>query len=317
MENLYRAETQSLVKKTALEMDYQPNRGARAMRSQKNKLVGFVAKSFEQGKIENYTLYPFLIGLTQELKRADYHVTLVDLTEIKTKEASDIPKILREHFFDALIVHYAAPENLSHWANTLKIPVIWWDSGKPLPHAHLYRDEKKVGTELTNQLLELGHQKIAFMSSKNSWEKYSRGEVLHYSYAARYESYAAAMKAKKMDTQVVTGYAVQDLAEQLKHFESTAVIIHGEIPVPLLLAAQKLDLKIPQDLSIASFDVEEKIIKSDYPIGGITYDRTEAGVQAGRLVLEAIQHPTLTTPSYSYTGTFQMGESIASPRKHA
>ncbi len=316
MESLYRPETRALVQKAAADLDYQPNRGARAMRSQKSRVIGFAAQSQGQnGALENYTIYPFLVGLNRGLTSADYHVTLVELREISAHGETGIPNILRERFFDGLIVHYGAPQDLAAWSDSLKIPVLWWDSGKPEKTGHLYRDEGAVGAELTRRLIGLGHTSILFMTGESGWEKYQRGEEMHFSFGERYQSYAREMTAAGLKEEALVGYEVGELAAQLKNQNATAVVVNGEIPVPLLMAAQKLGLEIPGDLTIASLDVEARIVKSGHHLGGITYDRVEAGEMAAKRILSALSSPNPEIPSHSYTGNYQTGHTISSPRK--
>lgn len=315
MADLYRPETRAEVIRAAQEVGYKVNRSAQTMRSQKTKTIGFAAANTSaSGQLDNYTLYPFLVGLSRGLSRNDYHVVLVDLKEISDGDEAAFPKILREHFFDGLVVHYGAPAQLAGWAAALGIPVLWWDSELGKPEAHLTRDENAVSRNLTQKLIALGHKKIAMQVGKTGWEKYQRGEFLHYSFAARYQSYEAEMNAAGLAPIPLVGYTPMDLADQLKAEDATAVIVPGDISMSYIQAAQKLGWQIPKDLTIASLDIEARVPRPQV-VGGFTYDRLAAGERAAALLLDWLASEKKSIPSETFTGEYREGDTIAAPRK--
>ncbi|MBL8993639.1 MAG: LacI family DNA-binding transcriptional regulator, partial [Spirochaetia bacterium] len=167
---------------------------------------------------------------------------------------------------------------------------------------------------LTRKLIALGHKKIAIQVGQTGWEKYKRGEFMHYSFVARVESYEAAMKAAGLKPIPLLGYNPDELASQLKAEDVTALIVHGEISMAYIQAAHKLGWEIPRELTVASLDIEARVPRPQV-VGGFTYDRYAAGQKAAALLLEWLGAGKKSIPSETFTGDYREGDTIAGPRK--
>jgi DNA-binding LacI/PurR family transcriptional regulator len=314
----YDPETQSRVRKIALKQHYRPQRSGRVLRSQSTGMVGFVAANYspDDDYLEHYDVYPFLVGASHYLTRHNYHVGLVETAETESANDEELPHCLREKFFDGFIAHWGLAERFQEVVRVLDIPVIWWDVGLFAPHNCLDRDELTITQALTQSLIELGHRRIGLMMGQRTWQQYQlTGKPPHYSYGLRLEGYRAEMRRHNLPEVLLVGYDVAALAAQMQQHQLTAVITQSAANVPLVqLAAQMSGWRVPQDLSIATLDVETRMRPRDRKIGGMSYDRYTIGQQAAGMLLDTLRSRDKMSPSIKFSGEFSVGDTIGQAR---
>lgn len=295
---MYSEETARRVLQMAEKLGYVPNRAARAMRTKRTGVVGFVAANFsESGEtVENYGVHPFLVGLNHVLSPSGRHVALVELSELELKKSETLPGALRERFFDALVVHYGLSSSALHLLEEFEVPTIYWDSGIFNKENCVHRDEFEVGRRVTQRLLELGHRRIALSVGRTNWQEYQKGGSVHYSFASRYEGFESAMKAKGFRPRVLTGYQPEDLARQIEKEQITGIIVQGGY-MQMLVAATALGKRIPRDLSVLSCDLEASVKDRGEASGGARYNRYQAGRLVGDLLLKRLESDGASVPS--------------------
>ncbi len=286
----YSKQTAERVMQVAQEIGYLPNRAARAMRTRETGVIGFVSANFSDktGNVENFGVHPFLVGLNHVLSSSGRHVALVELKELEVEQSHELPDALRESFFDALVVHYGVSEEALHLLEKHKVPLIYWDSASLNEVNCVYRNEVEVGRAVTQRLCDLGHKRIAFMTSRSSWEDINAGRSRHHSTKDRYEGYLLAMKVNRLKSEIVSGYQVEEMAEQIKQLGITGVVMQGGY-VQLLRAAALLNRRIPDDLSVLTCDLETSIKDRGDVSGGACYNRYQAGRIVGEMLLKRLK----------------------------
>ncbi len=305
---LYRDDTVAAVTKAARELGYRPNRAAQAMRSKRTRVAGFLTENFSRAGncLANHVVYPFLIGASHFLVERDYHIALVELDEVEFENPDQPPQVLTERFFDGLIIHFGVSEMVQSAVRTLEIPAIWWDSGSFDARDCIYRDEETVGFDLTEELLNLGHRRIAFSGHDLKGEQPGR----HFSTPHRHRGYQKAMRKAGLEPLSIESSSDDDLVARLSSLKPTAVVIlglGGSEQLAMFGAAARLGWKIPEDLSVATCDREALI---GVPYGGFTYDRYSTGRQAAAMLLKKLEDPDLRLDSVKVTGEFKPGKTI-------
>lgn len=293
---LFSEATQKKVLGAARSLGYVPNRAARSMRTQRTGVIGFVASNFskEDRVVDNYAVHPFLVGLNHVLAPTGRHVALVELDEMELRSGS-LPLAMQERFFDALVVHYGLARQSLHALDQSRIPVVYWDSGQFSTANCVYRDELAVGRAVTERLLELGHERIAFHTgSGHNWTRYRDGEFVHFSFAQRYEGYAWVLRSANLPVLRVKGYDPAALSRQIMEKEITAVISSTILPFVRAVALQGKQL--PDALSILSCDVEGGVFNRN-AIGGAIYNRYEAGRIAADMIIRRLESSGVDAPN--------------------
>ena len=311
--NFSRPETRARVFEVARQLDYKPNRAAQAMKARRNRVVGFVAAntSAETGILHNAVAYPFLIGLSHALTQRGYHVCLVELSEVEISAQAPLPDVLRERFFDGLVLHYGLSPRAAHLLPEFDVPAIWWDSGRFEPQGCLFRNERAVGAQITQKLVDLGHRRIACFFTPGLWRDQQAGRWVHYSFVHRWESYCQILKENGLEPIAIASKDADEVAAEIKKLGVTAVInLSGSYQV-LERAACRLQKRIPRDLSLATFDREARLGREAISIGGMTYDRYGAGQSAAQMLFELLDGAADSIPSIELGGQFDIGDTIA------
>ncbi len=315
-DDLYKKETVERVRKAASEAGYRRSLAARMLLTNSSRMVGFVTLSLEdRGTVKNAVVYPFLVGATDYLAERDYHLVLVPIKEL----LGEMPRILRDQFFDALILQLGPWDRIVKHGQLNSTPALYWDSGKLESANCLYRDEELVGTEITRRLLALGHRRIAFAMTSTDWAGVrtdsNEQTTAHFSVAFRYRGYQKAMQDAGLPVIHIETAPAVVLADRLLEANPTAVIILGGSGYGAFeMAARRIGWPVPERLSIVSCDIDPSVQGEDaVKLGGYTYDRYKAGQFAGEMLIEILQSEQRTTPSRVLTGSFRLGETLIRP----
>ncbi len=312
--NRYAEATRRRILDYARRNEYYPDRIARAMKSEKSGVFGFVTSSYSAATscVENAIAFPFLVGMSHRATAQGYHVGLIELDELEVHgRKGRLPPALKEKFFDGLVVHYGLSKTVHRLLLSLNVPVIWWDSGLFEPSCCLYRDERKIVTEILEELTRLGHRRIVYHLRIENFERTRSGIPVHFSYRQRYETYVAEMKHRRLPVTVISGAAADSLAATLRDSGITAVITNNIPNENLLLAACRTGRSIPEDLSIVACSLESRVSGKAIDYSGMKYDRYEAGERAVEMLAELLRNPDRPPASVRLSGTFHPGETLA------
>ncbi|RMD76115.1 MAG: LacI family transcriptional regulator [Lentisphaerae bacterium] len=309
---LYREETINKVREVAREMNYRPNRAAQAVRKQRMGTIAFLAPNCLNGtELTNYLIYPFLVGANHFLITRKFHLLLMEIDEFPAKQAASP---LDEAFADGFIVHFGIPQYICEEIIRTGIPTVWWDSNTMQPMNCINRNEYEVGYRITRELLDLGHRRIAFYGYELEDDPITNPGC-HYSSRDRYRGYCHAMEEAGLPVLVIERTDVEGIRRNLLAQRPTAVITLGSSPhcgpAEIAHAAATIGLKVPDQLSIASCDLEARIRPAVFQIGGMTYDRFQTGWEAAQMLFEIIGNNGKPTSSRSFSGEFRLGHTIA------
>ena len=168
--------------------------------------------------------------------------------------------------------------------------------------------------QLTNHLLQLGHRRIAAIC----------GPTYYLSNAKeRFEGFAAAMREAGIDIQQNYPYIFkgefchQSGVDALNYFMSlpqmpTAIVSHNvTMSMGFLAKAYERKLRIPEDVSFASYDDIPNAELMRVRPTAVVFDVKEMGFQIGRAILNRIDHPTLPNHAYIFDPTMVQGNSLA------
>ena len=331
--SLYDPRTIERVRVASTSLNYRPNRSAQAMRRSRTQIVGFVTWTVAKDQfIANPHGYSFLVGLTHFLAKHEHHVTLIELSELAAEESTQIPSILRSHFCDALVLHEGVWGDVIKWEQQLNTPLLWWDAGLFNKHGCLNRDEKKVGKVLCEELLVRGHRRVAYVFPKSAYRRYQGGRdkasesfkrsvqpgaeinmPSHFSERDRLAGYLLALKNARLKPLFVVGDTVEELTESMRTADPDSLIVGSDRYDAFLLAAASLGRKIPEQISVASCDVDTRMGSTyEFRTGGLRYDRYAAGEIAGEMVLKMLASPNKQVPSRTLFDGFEPGKTILS-----
>ena len=311
----YKAETRERVLKAAAEMGYRPNEAARAITSGRFGCVALVlGTDFNRSNIPP----PFLRGVHDALAKSDWHLTFTMLPDEQLGTEQGLPKILRHWFADGLLLNYThrIPVHMQELIEKYKLPSIWINSIQKADCVH--PDDRGAGEMATQHLLNAGHKDIALVDYSHPLEELS---TLHYSATDRMGGYQEAMKAAKLASRVIrpaTSNIPGGRVEQIKAWLSrpdrpTAAVVYGNHDgIVLYHTACLLNIKVPEELSIVSFDdAPFELLGRRFSMCQVpSYD---VGFEAIELLRKKIEAPVKALPPRALPFTWVHGETIAKP----
>jgi len=183
------------------------------------------------------------------------------------------------------------------------------------PHSaarSIFFDDIRGAYELTNYLISLGHVHIGFAGNLNlPW------------YFRRFQGYRnaieeAGLKVISSDLRTLDGEEMGYLGSRLilqQHPRPTAIFAADD-PAGrgVYRAARDLDLKVPEDLTVAGFNDTPDAAALHPPLTTVKVFTEELGRQAGELLFKQIAEPDVAAPSVVLPTQLIRRESSSSPR---
>jgi LacI family transcriptional regulator len=247
-----RPETRARVQQAMEELDYHPSRSVRRGRAARGGYVGVLVHFFE-----GPSAYQRLRGIVTRLQPHGFEVVLfiVDSPERARQRIVELP---RNQQLDGLIV-MSLPlrqQEGEHLAEA-RFPTVLIDTHHPaLPSVTI--DDRAGGTMATNHLLDLGHERVAFVGEPH------RNPFGFIASRFREEGYQAALAAAKFGGR--GGYikhgphlrsSGRQMATELFALAEppTAIVAASDLQaIGVLEAARATGRAIPHDLSVIGFD---------------------------------------------------------------
>lgn len=248
--------TKKRVRKIMDEMGYHANLNARMLVQKSTKTIGVVMKHSTSEAMYNPFFPELLSGISAECHKKDYSLMLT--TGSSTESIyNEVVKMVQGKLVDGVIVTYSKQDDrVVPYLQEIDIPFVV--IGKPAENFNsiMYIDNDNVlsGIEATEYLMNLGHERIGFvgddpayqvvqdrlMGFKSTLQKYAVDIPEHY---IQLGSWNRGIHQTVLD----------HLLEKKPH--PTALIATSDtIGLQLLLALTSRKLKVPNDISVLSFN---------------------------------------------------------------
>lgn len=298
------------IRKTARELGYIPNTYAQAVKTGKFGCVALLLSSYGD---RSYLPNLLLDSMHKELEKRGKHLILTKLPDANGEDYSKTPAILKTLMADGLIVDYThhVSQGIESRIENFVLPKVWINTKRDTNC--VYPDNYNAGMKAAGKLLKSGHKNIAYVTDV-SYQISKYGE--HYSMPDRYNGYAAAMKKAKLKIHKIDGegkvvpknklidYFVKILSQPDR---PTAMILYWSILVPPVLnAARKLGLNIPDDLSLITFAgcISQH---AGLSVNAMIEPENEMGIESVKMLVRKITEPDKSIKSkpliFSYYDT--------------
>ncbi|GAA3283503.1 LacI family DNA-binding transcriptional regulator [Paenarthrobacter aurescens] len=284
-------ESQDRIRQAALELNYSPNAIALSLRNQRSRVIGILS--------DEVVVSPFdgnIIGGADDVARARGFVTVVmDTERDAARDASAIETLLDRQVDGLMYVTVGLkPIEIPH--GMLRVPSVlancYDDQPQPQLH-HVIPDEVTGGREATEHLLELGHQDIALLAGS---EDSPAAPLRVQGYR---DAHAAAGISVRNDRIFMAGWDIDagfggamKLLDGVSPVERPTAIMcaNDRLAVGVTLAAARLGLRVPEDLSVMGYDDETRIADTMVPsLTTMALPLREIGRAAMTTLLDAIE----------------------------
>jgi len=292
--------TEEKVLSAAKKANFTPNQIARSLRIRKTYTIGLIVPDIAN---------PFFSTIAQiiesEARKEDYAIILCDSSENTSIEIKCVD-LLESRDVDGLIISPVGKEN-GHISNLFEKnrSIVLIDRYFPnLKIPFVASDNYRGAFEAVNHLIECGHNKIACI----------QGFVNTFTSQERLRGYKSALESKNIKVQdnfikgnsfdMENGYlSTKLLLNQL--CIPTAIFTHSNlIALGALSAIKEEGYKVPDDISIITFDDELYTASLSTPLSAVKQRSMEIGQIAVRMLMDQMEHGHPKTPERILLPTF-------------
>ncbi|MDQ0903835.1 LacI family DNA-binding transcriptional regulator [Paenibacillus sp. V4I7] len=279
------------VKRAIDELGYAPSHIARSLVRKKTNLIGVIVPDLTS------SFYSTILSSIEETASLnDYNLLVCNIIEDTDKELKYL-NVFKEMRVDGIIImHEKLSDDIRSFINKLDIPVIF-SSVRPLDHkfVSVIIDDYEAAYDATRYLIELGHERIAFIGG--DMRDITSGQN-------RYVGYRNALKDQGVrivndyirfgDYKTQSGYNLMKELLACEPRPTALFAVSDDMAVGAMNCIHDHQLKVPDDISIIGFDgsqltelVRPRLSSMEQPIedmGKITVDT----------LIELISDPTFS-----------------------
>ncbi len=311
-------ETKKRILETAERLGYEPHHVARSLRSRTTHSLGLVTDAVASSPFGGR----ILAAATERADRNGHIMLVLDLHSHDDREAAAIRELERRQV-DALLYASMGFRILTR-APVTQLPVVLVNCTTKRPdELSVYPDDANGATRALDHLADLGHTRLAMLSGH--WDPLGpREDQGNVSGPIRRDAFVAAAGRRGVAVEVVEkgweiddGYrAAMEVLDRPGGERPTALFaVTDRAAVGALLAAARLGLAVPEDLSIIGFDDQEQMAECTVPpLTTIALPHARMGDEAVAMALAAAAGEEVEDRRRALPCELLVRESTAPPR---
>lgn len=279
--------TRQRVRLIAEQLGYRPSWRGRALAGQRTHVIG-VLYTPPMPLIARGNYEGILSGINDVLQVRGYHLLLMPLGQNPLEWRA----MLMDGRMDGAIVLSRLLPQLAEIIAEVKLPISLVNAETTADVARVVADDYQGARELTEYLLSLGHERIAFLLGD---------QPPHYSVDQRTGGYRDVMRAAGFEQHIriqPTGDALDfgaSFAAEPVDRRPTAVLCYTHyLAIKLLQVLWERQLQVPRDLSVACFSNSYPVADVIPPLTTVALATEQMGRTAAELVLEQIESKGVT-----------------------
>ena len=242
------------VRSAAAKLNYRPNPAARGLRLGKTRTVGFIS---DEVTITRYAS-AMIRGLLEEAEKRD-HTVLISESGRRADRIASALDLMLDRQADGIVFGLMGAKQIDVPV-LADLPVVIANATSSPGHPCVLPDEYRAGYDAAKYLLDRGHRRIGFIGRSEAL----LDPALSATIGSRYAGLDAAMaEAGVSFAHQVDGrhwepdFGYSGAREILDQADVTAIIsANDRVALGVYQAAQERGLRIPEDLSVISFDDE-------------------------------------------------------------
>lgn len=242
------AATRELILAAAAQLGYRANAAAKAVSTGRSGNAMLV-----QSRRDEFSWLPqrLVFGLQAGLAEQGRALLVASFPDEQLSDDAAMPLALREHRADGLLLNYntSPPARLAAIVARHRIPAIWLNHRRAADCVH--PDDVQAGALMAGHLAGLGHRRILYADAF-----LRNGSDMHYSRADRHVGWRGALAGSGAHpSELLPEQRSADLAgtfeAALRRLRPTAVAAYSSVEASAaLIAAARLGIKVPRDLSV-------------------------------------------------------------------
>lgn len=282
------AETQKKVRDLAKKLNYRPNHVARSLRLGNSKTIGLIIAD-----ISNVFYSVIAKSIEEKASQNGYSIMFMSSGEDPEKE-EEILRVLMNKGVDGLILSTSfSDRNQLRKLRDNNIPFVLIDRYLPGVKTNYVVSANYQGAfDMTEHLLSLGHEKIALLHVTPPHLTTMKHRILGYQEALRKNGYQGKSKLIKeipydnIKKNMETALKELILVEKI----DSVFFLNNKLTIAGMEVLKRLNIRIPYDISIVSFDDIDLFKFSSPTITSVTQPKEEIGKIAFEVLLNQINN---------------------------
>ena len=282
--NYMSEKTRTRIESAIKELDYVPNPIARSLKTDQTKTIGVIVRD-----ISGFDTSRVLRGIDDFCKTSEYNVIIYN-TDFNAESEARALQSLKSLRVDGIIIA-SSGKNLEVISEYIKsgLPLVQFQLEYDECHSNIvlsdYREAAFLGTEY---LIKLGHEKICFVTQK--YEGIRSREERYQGYLAALNKYGIEKDEHMIQLWDRKNGLQQPLSEIVAHVSRPSAIFsqHLAITIDVIKELKKLNLDIPDDISLLGFDEIPMVEHFKVPISVIKQDPYQVGIESATLLIDSI-----------------------------
>lgn len=283
-------EIKARVQAVIAQLNYQPNRTARLMRTAPFSLA------FVYDNPNSHYVIEMQNGILSQCRQRGFELVIHPTDSHSDQVLQELTSIIGSNQVGGVILTPPLSENSEFIKQLLaqQAKVVRIVSGSEPPDdlcPTIYVDDEQAGLAITKHLLAQGHRRIAFLGYHKD----------HKSAVGRYRGYCSALQQAGLaveDELVIAGDFTFDsgvaMTEQLWQLAKRPTALFGcndEIAAGALFSARVQQIAVPQDLAIVGFE-DSPFSRQTWPrLTTVHQPNAEIAAKAATLLIELMLHP--------------------------
>lgn len=288
-------ETKERVRQAMLELGYEPNFQASNLASQNSRTIGIILPPSPKETFENAFFLEAIRGISSFCNEKQYINTVIT-GNTENELLSVIKSMTKSGQVDGFIVLYSKTDDpvIQYLYNEGLLYVLIGKANQNTNQTiYVDNDNLLAGLDATNHLIQLGHQKIAYLGGDNS-ATFSADRRAGYQLALTQQGlpirpeYCIELPIKAKEQIAV-------MTELLKSSDRpTAVVVCDDIlALTLERICRELKLSLPEDLSIVSFNNSLVARLTTPQLTSVDINSFQLGIEAASQMINHIENPNL------------------------
>jgi LacI family transcriptional regulator len=275
------------VRAAAVDLGYRPNLTARALSTRRSQVLGFVSQFVTTGRFGS----DLIRGALLEAQRHG-QVLFIAETVGEPDASREAVEALVDRQVDGIIFAATVPEPISIPPHPSETPVVLLNAVAPGNSIAVLPDDYEGGLSIVTLLLEAGHTTDVVLIGEEL--SHIENDSLAVAVRRRLSGIKAALDSHRV--RPVAEVACQPWSLQTGFEAMTEVLARGIRPRALICLNDRLafgayralaaaGLRIPDDVSVVSFDDDDIALYLDPPLTTAAFPYEEMGALAVRLLL--------------------------------
>lgn len=279
------AETRERVLRAIAQLDYVPNDFARRLKGVGSSSIGYLVPNIRN---------PFFAEMTSAFNKAleshGYQLLLADLDDDPSREASYLELFRRKGVEGVVAWQTTSSADMVDFLLTKRIPFALVGTRHPKA-ASAVIDEQAAATMALAHLTALGHGRIAYFALSDT----PHFPQSRFPFISRALADVGLPSGPEVFHDIASDRWVQRFMKSATR--PTAAIVHNDTSAVRAIAELFVSgLKVPEDLSVVSYDNIEFARYAKVPLTTISYSKEALGRGAIELVLEQLGNAEKSRP---------------------